>query len=124
MARAKHMMWPASTGNRSMANGALLRLRERGPSLPHLGRRNYGRTVARPTAALAGISVVDLSDTLAGALATQLLADFGADVVLVEPPGGATLRSQPAWPAWGRGKRSVILDLAVAADAATARTLA
>jgi crotonobetainyl-CoA:carnitine CoA-transferase CaiB-like acyl-CoA transferase len=105
-----------------MANGALLRLRERGQSLPHLGCRNYGRTVA--AAALAGISVVDLSDTLAGALATQLLADFGADVVLVEPPRGATMRGQPAWPAWGRGKRSAVLDLKQPGDLAAARRLA
>jgi crotonobetainyl-CoA:carnitine CoA-transferase CaiB-like acyl-CoA transferase len=80
--------------------------------------------VVPPTAALAGISVVDLSDTLAGAQATQLLADFGADVVLVEPPGGATLRRQPAWPAWGRGKRSAILDLKTPDDIAVARRLA
>jgi len=61
--------------------------------------------------ALGGISVVDFTDTFAGAVATQLLADFGADVVLVEPPGGCRLRAQPAWPAWGRGKRSAVLDL-------------
>ncbi|HLM07356.1 MAG TPA: CoA transferase [Blastococcus sp.] len=46
-----------------------------------------------PTA-LQGIRVVDLSRTLPGALAAQVLAaqvlaDFGADVVMVEPPGGS-----------------------------------
>ncbi len=55
--------------------------------------------------------MADFSETFAGALASQLLADFGAEVVLVEPPGGNRLRRQPAWPAWGRGKRSAVLDL-------------
>jgi crotonobetainyl-CoA:carnitine CoA-transferase CaiB-like acyl-CoA transferase len=68
--------------------------------------------VGAGSAALAGLTVVDFSATFAGALATQLLADYGAEVVLVEPPGGSVLRAQPAWPAWGRGKESVVLDLA------------
>jgi len=74
--------------------------------------------------ALSGISVVDFSATFAGALATQLLADFGATVVLVEPPGGCVLRSQAAWPAWGRGKQSMVLDLASPGGRAAARQLA
>ncbi|MFM7142349.1 MAG: CoA transferase, partial [Alphaproteobacteria bacterium] len=40
---------------------------------------------------LAGLRVVDLCD-LRGALAGRLLADLGADVVLVEPTGGSTDR--------------------------------
>jgi crotonobetainyl-CoA:carnitine CoA-transferase CaiB-like acyl-CoA transferase len=76
------------------------------------------------TAALSGVSVVDFSATFAGALATQLLADYGAHVVLVEPPGGSVLREQPAWPAWGRGKDSVELDLARRGGRAAARRLA
>lgn len=62
--------------------------------------------------ALEGLLVVDLSTTLPGALATQFLADAGADVVLVEPPGGSPLRANPGWPSLGRGKRSRVLDLA------------
>ena len=73
--------------------------------------------------ALSGISVVDFSSTFAGAVATQLLADYGARVVLVEPPGGTVLRSQPAWPAWGRGKESVVLDLKSAAGRSSAQRL-
>ncbi|HVM64459.1 MAG TPA: CoA transferase, partial [Acidimicrobiales bacterium] len=76
------------------------------------------------SAALAGLTVVDFSATFAGALATQLLADCGAEVVLVEPPGGSVLRGQPAWPAWGRGKQSVVLDLARPQGRAAARGLA
>ncbi|GGN39259.1 CaiB/BaiF CoA transferase family protein [Streptomyces fuscichromogenes] len=65
---------------------------------------------------LAGIAVIDLSTTLPGALATQFLADAGADVLCVEPPGGSPLRSRPGWPALGRGKRSVVLDLHAESD--------
>ena len=60
---------------------------------------------------LDGLRVVDLSTTLPGAQATQFLADAGADVVLVERPGGSPLRSLPGWPVHGRGKRSVLLDV-------------
>ena len=48
---------------------------------------------------------------MVGTMASSFLADFGADVVLVEPPAGTPMRAQPAWPFWGRGKRSVVLDL-------------
>ncbi len=60
---------------------------------------------------LAGLLVVDLSTTLPGAEATQFLADAGADVILVEPPGGSPLRADAGWPGLLRGKRSVVLDL-------------
>jgi len=68
--------------------------------------------------------VVDLSVTLTGAHATQLFADFGAEVVMVEPPGGSPLRGQPAFPFWARGKSSIELDLKDAKDAEVARGLA
>ena len=60
---------------------------------------------------LAGIRVLDLSRGPAGALATMVLADFGADVLLIEQPGGDPFRRLPSWPLWLRGKRSRILDL-------------
>ena len=60
---------------------------------------------------LAGLLVVDLSTTLAGAQATQFLADAGADVIAVEPSGGGPLRADPGWPGLLRGKRSIVLDL-------------
>jgi len=60
---------------------------------------------------LAGLLVVDLSTTLPGAQATQFLADAGADVILVEPPGGGALRADPGWPGLLRGKRGIVLDL-------------
>ena len=73
---------------------------------------------------LAGLRVLDLANTFAGALAGQLLADFGAEVVHVEPPGGSVLRSHPSYPFWARGKRSIELDLRADADAEVARGLA
>jgi crotonobetainyl-CoA:carnitine CoA-transferase CaiB-like acyl-CoA transferase len=46
-----------------------------------------------------------------GALATAVLADFGAEVVKVEPPSGDPYRGQGNWLAWNRGKKSITLDL-------------
>jgi crotonobetainyl-CoA:carnitine CoA-transferase CaiB-like acyl-CoA transferase len=74
--------------------------------------------------ALAGLRVVDLSSTLAGATVSGVLADFGADVTMVEPPGGSVLRTQAAWPFWGRGKRSVVLDVGDPEDRAAIQRLA
>lgn len=45
--------------------------------------------------AFAGLRVVDLSDRLSGAYAARLFADYGADVMLVESPGGHPLRAEP-----------------------------
>lgn len=56
--------------------------------------------------------ILDLSSGLAPGLATMVLADFGADVIKIEPPGGDPARSDPSSPMWLRGKRSVELDLA------------
>ena len=81
---------------------------------------------------LDGIRVIDLSRVLAGPFATMLLADLGADVIKVEPPGGDETRSWgPPW--WGdpadgrsayfasvnRNKRSIVLDLRTDVDRAT-----
>ena len=43
-------------------------------------------------ACLAGVRVVDLSQYLPGPFAGQILADLGAEVVKVEPPGGDPMR--------------------------------
>lgn len=75
------------------------------------------------TGALKGLRVVDLSNTLTGTQISQTLADFGAAVIHVEPPGASPLRSQPAWPFWGRGKQSIVLDLKDVADGEVAVSL-
>jgi crotonobetainyl-CoA:carnitine CoA-transferase CaiB-like acyl-CoA transferase len=73
---------------------------------------------------LAGLRVLDLSSSPAGAQASQTLADFGAEVVLVEPFGGSPLRDLPSFPMIGRGKKSVVLDLHDTDDVALAKTMA
>jgi crotonobetainyl-CoA:carnitine CoA-transferase CaiB-like acyl-CoA transferase len=60
--------------------------------------------------ALADIRVVDLSTGVAGPLAAMLMADFGADVIKVEPPSGCPGRSRPGFAMWNRNKRSVVVD--------------
>lgn len=60
---------------------------------------------------LSGTRVLDLSTGAVGGIATMVLADFGAEVVKIEPPGGDTWRSLAAAPMWLRGKRSVELDV-------------
>jgi crotonobetainyl-CoA:carnitine CoA-transferase CaiB-like acyl-CoA transferase len=47
-----------------------------------------------PPTALGGLRVLDLATDVAGAFCARLFADNGADVVLVEPPGGSPLRSR------------------------------
>ena len=41
---------------------------------------------------LGGVKVLDLSEDIAGSFCTRLLADYGAEVLKLEPPGGASLR--------------------------------
>jgi formyl-CoA transferase len=76
---------------------------------------------AAPTAGpLAGLKVVELGQLIAGPFAAKTLADFGADVVKIEPPGaGDPLRNWRLlkngtsvwWQVQSRNKRSVALDL-------------
>ena len=90
---------------------------------------------------LTGIRVLDLSRVLAGPWATQLLGDYGADVVKVERPGSGddTRHWGPPWldePPGGSGhesayflatnrnKRSLTVDLASAAGQELIRSLA
>jgi crotonobetainyl-CoA:carnitine CoA-transferase CaiB-like acyl-CoA transferase len=60
---------------------------------------------------LQGIRVLDLSWGVAGPVGVLLLAELGADVIKVEPPGGDPFRRQPGYHVWNRSRRSVVLDL-------------
>ena len=85
------------------------------------------------TRPLSDIRVCDLTQNLAGPYCSQILADLGATVVKIEPPGGDMGR---AWgpPFWGsgsalflsvnRGKRSIVLDLKTEAGMDVVRRLA
>ena len=72
--------------------------------------------------ALQHIRVIDFGQYIAGPLAGMLLADQGADVIRVDPPGGPKWQT-PANATWNRGKRSITLDLKQPDDLATARSL-
>ncbi len=74
---------------------------------------------------LAGYRIVDLTSMISGPLATMILADQGADVIKVEPPGVGDLVRRLGRPRGGitatfattnRSKRSIVLDLKDAAD--------
>ena len=73
---------------------------------------------------LDGIEVLDLSRGIAGPMTTMLLADHGARVTRIEPPGGDPFRAMPGQRAWNRGKRSAVLDLTDTADRETFLALA
>jgi len=73
-----------------------------------------------PLGALAGLKVVELGQLIAGPFAAKTLADFGADVIKIEPPGaGDPLRqwrlikdgTSVWWQVQSRNKRSLALDL-------------
>ena len=51
--------------------------------------------------AFSGLNVLDLSTRLSGAFAGRLFGDFGADVLLIEPEAGHTLRHEPPFAAEG-----------------------
>src|SRR6478609_3046350 len=73
----------------------------------------------RPEAAcpLDGVRVLDLSRLVAGNMLSLQLADFGADVIKVEPPAGDPLREwrdggkELHWKTYARNKRSIVLNL-------------
>jgi crotonobetainyl-CoA:carnitine CoA-transferase CaiB-like acyl-CoA transferase len=57
------------------------------------------------------IRIIDMSTSIAGPVATMLLAEVGADVIKVEPPQPGRDRTEPGFRTWNRSKRSVVLDL-------------
>jgi len=83
---------------------------------------------------LDGVKVLDLTRHMAGPYATQMLSDFGADVIKVEsvPHGDPTRRTGTAFTGeesglfliWNRGKRSLAIDMHTAAGKDAVRRLA
>ncbi len=62
-------------------------------------------------AILAGIRVLELCTGIPGPVAGMLLAEAGADVIKLEPPGGDPMRVSPGFRTWNRSKRGLALDL-------------
>jgi len=79
-----------------------------------LPRRDYDPAAK---GALDGVRVLDLSRLVAGNTLTQVMADFGAEVIKVEPPAGDTLRAwktegvETNWKVYARNKKSLCLEL-------------
>jgi formyl-CoA transferase len=85
------------------------------------------------TTPLAGIRVLELGALIAGPFCAKILAEFGADVIKIEPPGnGDPLRkwrylrdgTSVWWQVQSRGKRSVTVDLRQPEGQAIVRELA
>ena len=82
---------------------------------------------------LDGVRVLDLTQVIMGAAATQILAEYGAEVIKVERPGTGDIfrrslpheagTNNPAFASVNRNKRSVELDPRVEDDANTLRRL-
>lgn len=60
--------------------------------------------------ALGTLQVVDLTTGIAGPITGMFMADFGAEVVKIEPPTGDPGRDTPGFSMWHRGKKSVTID--------------
>ncbi|MEZ5231253.1 MAG: CoA transferase [Acidimicrobiales bacterium] len=86
----------------------------------------------RPGGPLVGVRAIDVTHAAAGPFATMMLADLGADVIKVEPPGGEFTRfSRPflaedterhyggRFSNRNRNKRAIVLDLTTEADRET-----
>jgi crotonobetainyl-CoA:carnitine CoA-transferase CaiB-like acyl-CoA transferase len=71
-----------------------------------------------------GLTVVDLSQGMAGPMVAMVLADHGADVIKIEPPEGDWARPEAGFQMWNRGKRSVMLDLGTEQGRADVQALA
>lgn len=78
-----------------------------------------GAPGARPTGPLAGLRIIDMSTILAAPFASQIAADYGAEVIKIEPPGGDVFRHAgakrsplmgPVFMHANRNKRSVVID--------------
>ncbi|MGH6762534.1 MAG: CaiB/BaiF CoA transferase family protein [Phyllobacterium sp.] len=78
---------------------------------------------------LSHVRVLDLSRLVAGNMLSVQLADFGADVIKIEPPAGDPLRDWTDdgqslhWKTYGRNKRSVMLNLREPAAMAALKAL-
>src|SRR6476661_5214452 len=82
---------------------------------PRDDRRARNGVAVRPgdPGPLAGVRILEVGTMLAGPYATMMLADLGAEVIKIEPPGGDISRQvgDSYFASLNRGKSSVCLDL-------------
>ena len=81
-----------------------------------------------PALPYAGIRVIEFTHMVMGPTCGMLLADLGAEVIKIEPPGGDSTRKLLGsgagfFPMFNRNKKSVVLDLKTAAGQEAARRL-
>ena len=78
-----------------------------------MSRSNPPVAALLPAAPLAGIRILEVGHMLAGPYATMMLADLGAEVTKIEPPGGDISRQvgDSYFASLNRGKRSVVFEL-------------
>ena len=75
--------------------------------------------VQPPTGPLQGLRIIEMGQLIAGPFAAKTLADFGAEVVKIEPPEGDHIRTRPPrrdgrstyFAQLNAGKKSLVLDL-------------
>jgi crotonobetainyl-CoA:carnitine CoA-transferase CaiB-like acyl-CoA transferase len=90
-----------------------MRPKRRSRDVAELAQRDYDPAANGP---LNGVRILDLSRLFAGNLLTQILGDFGAEVIKVEPPEGDTLRGwktegiETHWKVYSRNKKSLCLE--------------
>ena len=93
----------------------------------------YNLSMTQDPALLEGVTIIDLTSVVFGPFCTQMLAELGAEIIKVEPPGGDNFRRAgvpahtplmgPCHMSLNRGKRSVALDLKQPEDAALMRAM-
>ncbi|MBU3712835.1 MAG: CoA transferase [Limnohabitans sp.] len=122
MTRPSRACWPfcASLRKRRKPKCKESNGRQGPPRAHSSSMKNTSFSTDSPTGPLSGLKVLELGQLIAGPFAAKTLADFGADVIKIEPPGmGDPLRkwrllkdgTSVWWQVQSRNKRSLALDL-------------
>ena len=85
---------------------------------------------------LSGLKIIEIGRDVSTAFAARFFSIYGAEVIVVEPPEGHSIRWQPPWPEdipdpeksllfayLGGGKKSVVIDFDIESDLDTLRDL-
>jgi crotonobetainyl-CoA:carnitine CoA-transferase CaiB-like acyl-CoA transferase len=90
---------------------------------------NHDQTASEPTGLpLDGVRVIEFTHMVMGPTCGMILADLGAEVIKIEPPGGDKTRNLPGlgigfFRSFNRNKKSVVLDINTPSGHATALEL-